>query len=64
MPRIVKHTVRLSENEQEQLYQVARERGYVSPTAFIRVAIRNELNGRESEVSEAEQRIAATVEPF
>ena len=62
MPRIVKHTVRLSKDEQAQLYQAARERGYLSPTAFIRAAIRNELTGRESEVSETEQRIAATIE--
>lgn len=39
-----------------------KERGYLSATAFMRTAIRNELTGRESEIGEAEQRIAATLE--
>ncbi len=64
MARVVKHTVRLSKDEQADVQRVAKERGYVSTTAFIRMAIRNELTGRESEVTEAEQRTSATLERF
>lgn len=61
MARTVKHTVRLSDKEQEQLQRVAKGRGYLSPSAFMRAAIRNELSGREAEISATEQRIAATL---
>ncbi len=44
------------------MQRISKERGYLSATAFMRAAIRNELTGRESEISEAEQRIAATIE--
>src|ERR1700722_19972139 len=60
--RRVKHTVRLSEEEQVQLRRAAKERGYSNPTTFIRAAIRNEVAGREIEVTSAEQRMAATME--
>jgi hypothetical protein len=62
MSRTVKQTVRLSEDEQAQMQRVAKERGYLSLTAFIRAAIRNEVTGRENEVTESEQRTAATLE--
>lgn len=62
MARTVKLTVRLSGDEQIQVRRTAKDRGYLSPTAFIRAAIRNELIGREGELTEAEQRIAATLE--
>ena len=62
MTRTVKQTVRLSADEQVQMQRVAKERGYLSPTAFIRAAIRNELTGRENELTESEQRTAATLE--
>jgi hypothetical protein len=62
MSRTVKQTVRLSADEQAQMHRVAKERGYLSPTAFIRAAIRNELTGRENELTESEQRTAATLE--
>ena len=62
MARTVKLTVRLSGDEQIHVQRAAKDRGYLTPTAFIRAAIRNELNGRESELTEAEQRIAATLE--
>lgn len=62
MARTVKVTVRLSANQQTQVQRTAKDRGYLSPTAFIRAAIRNELNGREDELTDAEQRITATLE--
>jgi len=62
MSRTVKQTVRLNADEQAQMQRVAKERGYLSPTAFIRAAIRNELTGRENELTESEQRTAATLE--
>jgi len=55
-------TVRFSKEEAALIAETAKERGYLSPSALIRASIRNELTGRESEISEAEQRIAATLE--
>ena len=62
MARRVKHTLRLSEQEQVQLRKAAKERGYLNPTTFIRAAIRNEVAGRGIEITSSEQRIAATLE--
>ena len=60
--RTARLTVRFSREEAVQIAGLAKERGYLSPSAFIRAAVRNELTGRESEISDAEQRIAATLE--
>jgi Arc/MetJ-type ribon-helix-helix transcriptional regulator len=60
--RTARLTVRFSREEAVQIAELAKERGYLSPSAFIRSAVRNELTGRESEISDAEQRIAATLE--
>lgn len=60
--RTVRIGVRVSEDEQHQVEKAAKDRGYLSPSAFIRAAIRNELSGRDGELTEAEQRIAATLE--
>ncbi|MGI9074108.1 MAG: hypothetical protein ACR2JB_22975 [Bryobacteraceae bacterium] len=60
--RRVKVTVGLTEDEHKIVKRAAEERAYLSPTAFIRAAVRNELSGRQGELTEAEQRIAATLE--
>ena len=39
--------VRLSREDQHLVEQAAKTRGYANSSAFIRAAIRNELNGRE-----------------
>jgi uncharacterized protein (DUF1778 family) len=54
--------VRLSADEQQQVERSAKHQGYVSPSAFVRTAIRNEINGRDSEMTESEQRVTATLE--
>lgn len=53
--------VRVSTQDQVEIEQVAKVRGYSSPSAFIRTAIRNELHGRE-EVTAVEERIGASFE--
>ena len=50
--------MRLSAGEQKDILDAAKARGYSSPGAFIRDAIRNELSGR-SDWMESEQRISA-----
>lgn len=60
--RRVKATVGLTEDEYKLVRQSAKERAYLSPTAFMRAAIRNEINGRDGALSEAELRIAAGLE--
>ena len=53
--------VRISTQDQVEIEQAANVRGYSSPSAFIRAAIRNELHGRQ-EVAGIEERIGASFE--
>jgi Arc/MetJ-type ribon-helix-helix transcriptional regulator len=39
--------VRVSAQDQREIEEAAKSRGYASPSSFIRTAIRNELHGRE-----------------
>ena len=38
---------RISVQDQREIERLAKTRGYSSPSAFIRAAIRNEIQGRE-----------------
>jgi Arc/MetJ-type ribon-helix-helix transcriptional regulator len=49
--------VRFTSEEQRQVQEAAKVRGYANPSAFIRAAIRNELDGRV-ELTGTEERIA------
>jgi Arc/MetJ-type ribon-helix-helix transcriptional regulator len=60
--KIARLTVRVSKEESAHIAELAKQRGYLSPSAFVRTAIRNEIAGRDAEIGEAEQRIAATLE--
>lgn len=60
--RRAKATVGLTEDEYTLVRQTAKIREYLNPTAFMRAAIRKEINGREEALSEAELRIAAGIE--
>src|SRR5215472_15843508 len=53
--------VRVSAKDQDEIEQAASTRGYSSPSAFIRTAIRNELHGRE-ELTGIEERIVGSFE--
>jgi Ribbon-helix-helix protein, copG family len=53
--------VRVSADDQGEIEEAARTRGYSSPSAFIRTAIRNELHGREELVG-IEERISGSFE--
>ena len=53
--------VRVSAQDQSEIEQAAKIRGYSSPSAFIRTAIRNELHGREG-LTEIEERIVGSFE--
>ena len=50
--------VRLTREEQHQVEQAAKTRGYANPSAFIRAAIRNEVDGR-AELTGTDERIGA-----
>ena len=54
---MVQKTVRLPRFLVDRLAKEMRPRGYTSLSAFIRVALQNELDGREGE-----QRIASTID--
>jgi Arc/MetJ-type ribon-helix-helix transcriptional regulator len=56
--RAARVAIRLNEAEQREISTATKERGYSSPSAFVRAAIRNELDGRP-ELMGAEQRLAA-----
>ncbi len=53
--------VRVSVQDQHEIEEAAKTRGYSSPSAFIRTAIRNELHGRE-ELTGIEERICGSFE--
>ena len=53
--------LRLSQEDRHQIQQAVKTRGYESPSALVRAAIRNELNGRP-ELTETEERIAGGFE--
>ena len=57
-PKTARVGVRLSADEQKDIRQAVTVRGYSSPSAFIRAAVRNELSGC-SERLESEARITA-----
>ena len=50
-------TVRLSREDQHKVEEAAKTRGHASPSAFVRAAIQNELNGRREQTG-TEERIA------
>jgi Arc/MetJ-type ribon-helix-helix transcriptional regulator len=52
-------TVRLPKPLSDRIGRELRKRGYSSLGAFIRIAVKNELDGRESE-----DRLASTIERF
>jgi Arc/MetJ-type ribon-helix-helix transcriptional regulator len=60
-PRTARVAVRLSESEEKAVREAAKAKGYTSPSAFIRAAIRNEMNG-PGEWTEFEQRVASGIE--
>jgi Arc/MetJ-type ribon-helix-helix transcriptional regulator len=53
--------VRLSREDRDRIAEAVKARGYTSPSAFIRSAIHNELDGRP-ELTETEGRIAGGFE--
>ena len=50
--------VRLTREDQRQIEEAAGTRGYASPSAFIRAAIRHELDGR-AELTGTDERMGA-----
>jgi Arc/MetJ-type ribon-helix-helix transcriptional regulator len=59
MPR---RTIRLTTDTDERIQSAAKLRGYSSPSAFLRAAIKKELGEREDGMVGTEERIAASVE--
>jgi len=59
--RAARIAVRVSAEDQREIEEAAKTRGYASPNAFIRTAIRNELHGRE-ELIGVEERISGSFE--
>ena len=55
--RSTRITIRLSREDQHKVEEAAKTQGHASPSAFVRAAIRNELNGRREQTG-TEERIA------
>jgi len=53
--------VRVGADDQREIEEAAKKKGYASPSAFIRTAIRNELHGRDELVG-IEERISGSFE--
>ena len=56
--RSARVAVRLTREDQRQVEEAAKTRGYANPSAFIRAAIRNELDGR-AELTGTDERMGA-----
>ena len=54
--------VKLTKELAEKLEAAAAEKGFSSPSAFIRSAIENELTSRKPVFDESEQRIVSTID--
>ena len=57
-PKTARVAVRLSEVEERDILEAVKARGYASPSAFMRTAIRNELSARPDS-NDVEQRVSA-----
>lgn len=55
-------TIRLSDKALTEIESAARQRGFDSPSAFIRYAVEQELSGRQDGLTGAEERLAAGIE--
>jgi len=54
--------IRFSEKTIKELEAIAKQRGFASPSAFIRYAVKQESGGREEGLTGAEERLAASLE--
>jgi hypothetical protein len=54
--------IRFSEKVTKEIEETSRQRGFDSPTAFIRYAVEQELSGRQDGLTGAEERLAASIE--
>jgi len=54
--------MKLTKELAQKLEAAAREKGFSSPSAFIRAAIENELISRKPAFDESEERIVATID--
>jgi hypothetical protein len=54
--------MKLTKDLAQKLEAAAREKGFSSPSAFIRAAIENELSSRRPPFDESEERIVATMD--
>jgi hypothetical protein len=55
-------TIRFSEKIENAIEEQARQRGFASPTAFVRYAVEQELSGRQDGLTGAEERLAGSIE--
>jgi hypothetical protein len=55
-------TIRFSEDSRKQIGDAARRGGFVSPTAFIRYAVRQQLSAKPPQGDGAEERLGANLE--
>jgi hypothetical protein len=55
-------SIRFSENTEKSIDEASHQRGFASPTAFIRHAVEQELTGRKEDLTGAEERLAASIQ--
>ena len=61
--RMTRRTVRLSDRVNAEVESATKQRGFESPTAFIRAAVETAIrDDRNEALGEAEQRISATLD--
>ena len=61
-PNMAQRAIRFSETTDERIQEATKNRGFSSPTAFIRHAVEQELSGKKETLATAEERLVASIE--
>ena len=59
---MAQRAIRFTDQILKRLYETSKQRGFASPSAFIRYAVEQELSGRQDDLTGAEERLAASIE--
>lgn len=59
---MAQRAIRFPDQISKRLDEASKQRGFASPSAFIRYAVEQELSGRDDDLTGAEERLAASIE--
>jgi len=59
---MAQRAIRFSETTDIRIHEATKNRGFSTPTAFIRYAVEQELSGQKEKLITAEERLVASIE--